>query len=176
MCVLMKAMRPLIDANALDLTIFIPVRHPLEVARSLQTAQGTSLQQGLVLWIAHVLEAERYTRDLPRMIIDFRDLMQHPDAVLDRCRVLLGTTSFQAGDLSGQAAGFIDPNLQRQRADIVDESEDCDLAKPLGLALEISRTILGKCADDSSLHQALDELHGACRQGKDFMPVGEPSG
>ena len=101
------------DACSGRTTLLIPVRHPLAVARSLRNAQGTSLERGLSLWIAHVCEAERHTRDQNRLIIDFDDLILRPDTVLLRCRRLLFELHTD-DQLEKQAAKFIDPKMQRQ--------------------------------------------------------------
>lgn len=49
--------------------IVVPFRPPLEVARSLQERDGFPIEKGLLLWLRHVLDAERYTRGLPRAFV-----------------------------------------------------------------------------------------------------------
>ena len=90
LCVLAEGLQPLVQADAVRFTVFLPIRHPLEAARSLQAAQGTDLRQGLQLWVPHELESERRSRDQPRQIIAFEDLIQQPEAVLVQCRHRLG--------------------------------------------------------------------------------------
>lgn len=157
MCVLMAGMRPLLEAAAMQFTFFLPIRHPLEVARSLQTAQGTPLDRGIALWIAHVRQAERNTRDQCRLIIPFRDLMQQPLTVLHRCQQILHLNDERA-DPRDEAAAFIDPSLQRQR----DEAAMMDLSEGtsslLATALELHDTLVEHAADDASLHQRMDAI------------------
>jgi len=47
----------------------LPVRQPLEVARSLQARYGFTLNSGLLLWLRHVLDAEANSRRVPRSIV-----------------------------------------------------------------------------------------------------------
>ena len=54
----------------------LPVRHPLEVADSLRRRNGLSRAHALMLWLQHVVAAERATRDLPRTIVLYADLMR----------------------------------------------------------------------------------------------------
>jgi hypothetical protein len=55
--------------------IVIPFRSPLEVAHSLATRYVFSLEKGLLMWLRHVLDAERETRHLPRAIVAMDDLL-----------------------------------------------------------------------------------------------------
>jgi hypothetical protein len=59
----------------LRLTVVIPVRSPLEVAMSLRSRNGFSLSKGLLLWLRHMLEAEAASRDIPRSIISWDELL-----------------------------------------------------------------------------------------------------
>jgi len=53
----------------------IPFRSPLEVAHSLATRYAFSLEKGLLMWLRHVLDAERETRRMPRAIVAMDDLL-----------------------------------------------------------------------------------------------------
>lgn len=50
--------------------VLLPVRSPLEVARSLRHRDRMSLSHACLLWMRHVLEAEAESRGLPRAVID----------------------------------------------------------------------------------------------------------
>jgi hypothetical protein len=53
--------------------IVIPIRSPLEVAKSLQKRDGMSLAKGLLLWLRHVLDAEAQSRTEMRSIFTWDD-------------------------------------------------------------------------------------------------------
>ena len=158
LCVLTEGLQPLVQADAVHFTVFLPIRHPLEAARSLQTAQGTDLRRGLQLWVAHVLEAERWSRDLPRQIIAFEDLIQQPEAVLVQCRHRLGQETMKEQE---QASSFIDPALRRQTSRHREEALDGEERFWLDAALQIHRRLLNADAADQQLQRDLDGLRPA---------------
>ena len=158
LCMLAEGLRPLVQADAVRFTVFLPIRHPLEVARSLQVAQETDLLRGLQLWVSHVLEAERWSRGLPRQIIAFEDLLQHPESVLVQCRHRLGHGTVPD---KGQASSFIDPSLRRQRARTHQEALDAEQRDWLDAALRIHSRLLQADADDQQLPRDLDGLRPA---------------
>jgi hypothetical protein len=55
----------------------IPVRHPAEVAASLAVRNGFEPLMSKLLWLRHVLDAERYTRGITRSIVTFDALMSN---------------------------------------------------------------------------------------------------
>ncbi len=49
----------------------LPLRHPLEVAGSLTRRDGVPEEEGLLLWLRHVLAAEAGTRTMPRAVLRY---------------------------------------------------------------------------------------------------------
>jgi hypothetical protein len=49
----------------------LPLRSPLEVARSLNRRDGLGVSWGCLLWLRHVLDAEVETRAMPRAVLDW---------------------------------------------------------------------------------------------------------
>ena len=64
--------------------IVIPFRAPREVARSLAARDRFAPETGLLLWLRHVLDAERATRGLPRAFVVMDDLIADWRATLAR--------------------------------------------------------------------------------------------
>lgn len=54
--------------------VVIPIRSPIDVAASLRKRDGFSLSRGMLLWLRHVLDAERDSRGVDRSIIFWADL------------------------------------------------------------------------------------------------------
>ncbi len=157
-CILMEGMRPLLDAGVVSFSFLLPIRHPFAVARSLQAAQGTDLERGIALWIAHVGTAERQTRDQPRLILPFHDLIKQPDGVLSRCRQLFDQQQVSSKHLSMQAAGFIDPTLQRQHDDAAMTELPESAQALMKTAMAMYDVLVGPSGDGAELHQSLDEI------------------
>jgi hypothetical protein len=86
MCRLVPFWRGALHEFGASTRVVIPVRNPLEVAASLSTRDGFSTARGLLIWLRHVLDAERETRDLPRCIIQFGDLLHDHRRVLAAVR------------------------------------------------------------------------------------------
>ena len=54
----------------------LPLRNPLEVAASLERRDGFSSSKGLLLWLRHMLDAERDTREQPRVLVSFSEVLR----------------------------------------------------------------------------------------------------
>src|SRR5271163_4367059 len=64
--------------------IVIPIRSPLEVAQSLEKQQGVPLNEGLLLWLRHNLDAEAQTRAEARSIFTFDEFQSDWRGVCDK--------------------------------------------------------------------------------------------
>lgn len=60
----------------IDPAFVMPIRNPLEVAASLSARNGFSTSKGLLLWLRHVLDAERETRGRPRAFVSYEMLLR----------------------------------------------------------------------------------------------------
>ncbi len=56
----------------------IPLRHPLEVAVSLKTRDGFSIDKGVLLWMNNMLSIEYYSRPLRRIFLIYDDFLKCP--------------------------------------------------------------------------------------------------
>jgi hypothetical protein len=95
----------------------IMVRDPGEVAASLRQRNAMPDHKGLLLWVAHMLAAERGTRGARRIFVEFDRLLEDPQAVIDRVAAVTGL-SLSARD-AGAAAGigeFLQPHLKSSAA------------------------------------------------------------
>ncbi len=68
----------------------IMIRHPLEVARSLAARDGLGEEKSLLLWLIHLVEAERHSRGSPRVFVGYDQLLDEPGSVEGRVRDGLG--------------------------------------------------------------------------------------
>ena len=64
--------------------IAIAVRNPLEVAASLKRRDGFTTTKSLLLWLRHTLDAEQHSRDRPRSIVMYDELLSDWQGVLAR--------------------------------------------------------------------------------------------
>lgn len=72
--------------------VVIPVRDPAEVAASLHSRNGMTIEQGLKLWHRHVEDAEAASRGQPRHILIWRELLDDWRAAVLAAEKRLGRT------------------------------------------------------------------------------------
>ncbi|MFO7640199.1 MAG: hypothetical protein R6X17_02730, partial [Candidatus Competibacteraceae bacterium] len=56
--------------------VVIPLRNPLEIAASLEARDEFVPAKSLLLWLRHMLDSERFTRDLPRFFVTYEQLLR----------------------------------------------------------------------------------------------------
>jgi hypothetical protein len=72
--------------------IAIPVRNPLEVMASLRHRDGIPLARVALMWLRHVIDAERTTRDLPRAVVTYDALLSDWQGVIASLGAGLGVS------------------------------------------------------------------------------------
>lgn len=72
-CRLYPFWRKALEAAGYEPVVILPVRHPDKVARSLHERNGLPIEDGWNLWLRHVLDAERDSRQDVRMVATFDD-------------------------------------------------------------------------------------------------------
>jgi hypothetical protein len=104
------------EMNTASLVV-IPIRSPLEVARSLASRDGFSLEKSLLIWLRHVLDAERETRHLPRTIVAMDDFLDDWRSSIQKIGRLLGIEWPRLDDSTAAAVdNFLSWDLKHQNA------------------------------------------------------------
>lgn len=75
LCLTLPVWLPPLRAAGAAVSVLLVVRHPVEVARSLETRDGLAETRSVAAWLHHMLEAERLTRGLPRSVVAYGDLL-----------------------------------------------------------------------------------------------------
>ena len=97
--------------------VVIPIRSPLEVAQSLAKRDGFSLEKGLLLWLRHVLDAERESRQFPRAVVSMDDLLEDWRGAIIKISGLLGIEWPAFGEANAAAVdAFLSHDLRHQNA------------------------------------------------------------
>jgi hypothetical protein len=96
-----------------DIAVVITLRHPQEVIASLAKLVRASPELAGALWLKSNLLAERHTRGLPRVFVDYADFLDDWRQEVTRISAAL------AIDLNTRDEGaveeFLEPSLRRQR-------------------------------------------------------------
>lgn len=118
-CRLQLIWNRLLDQHGLEAAVVLQQRHPLAVARSLLQRGRMPANRSLLLWLQHSLAAERHTRHLPRLLVDYDQVLAEPGAVLARCQALWPHHHFDGPGASAEADFIppIDPTLNHAGAD-----------------------------------------------------------
>lgn len=121
LCRLWSLWEPAVQQAGYRPLYVIPLRSPLEVAKSLAARNGFSLAEGMVLWLQHVLEAERTTRGAPRCILMWEDFMQDwREEVHKLEKAIAWRAPTRNPETEAAVDEFLAPDLRRQRADCSD--------------------------------------------------------
>ena len=105
---------PIWERACLDLNIeiktIIPYRNPDEVAQSLSRRDQFSKEKCLVMWLRHVYQAEIYSRNYPRLFLEFDDLLTNTDDYLQKVEefTAISITSQQREEI----AEFLDKDIK----------------------------------------------------------------
>jgi hypothetical protein len=108
----------------------LPIRNPLEVAASLKIRNEYSTTRSLLLWLRHMLEAERHTRGFPRSVVSYEHLLRDWDGTVEKVGHDLGVSWPRRSHAArAEIEQFLSPRGRhhsfdvdelRARADIVD--------------------------------------------------------
>lgn len=93
----------------------IAVRHPWEVAASLNRRDGLPLSHGLLLWWQHTRAALVNSRGLSRAVVSFSDLLQNWAGEVERITDALDIVMPEKMDAPAQEiASFLDPGARHE--------------------------------------------------------------
>ncbi|KKC26966.1 hypothetical protein WP12_05735 [Sphingomonas sp. SRS2] len=131
------------------------LRSPQAVARSVASRDGTTSAFAHLLWLRHMIDAERATRGLIRAVIGFDAMLADWRDAARRLLPLTGGT-MPDGDAATAIGGFLDPAL-RHHAD----AASAGLEQPLAGIVEAVRQGLEVLVvhDDAAARAALDTAY-----------------
>lgn len=91
----------------------ICLRHPIDVARSLEYRKGCSLEKGIYLWLLYIESALEYTTGHPRRLIFYEYLLANWQHDLQHLAEFLGNPELaKQTDIENAIREFINPRLQ----------------------------------------------------------------
>jgi len=96
-----------------DIVTVIAVRHPQEVTASLAALNRASPELATALWLKYTLLAERDTRALPRVFVEYTNLLEDWRREIKRISAAL-SIDLNTRD-EGAIEEFLKPDLHRQR-------------------------------------------------------------
>ncbi|MFC5343980.1 sulfotransferase family protein [Brevundimonas staleyi] len=160
MCRLFPLWRSALEQADYRPLIVTPLRHPSEVAASLQARNPIAREQGLRLWLRHVLDAEVASRGLPRHFMRWSSFMGDWRAEVALINARLGIALAPAGD-AAEIDAFLTPDLHRQKGEA-----------PVPSLIARAWSVFGDLArhgEHPDLHADLDALRRAFDQASDLF-------
>jgi hypothetical protein len=113
LCRLLPLWRPVLAEMGIEPLVVIPVRNPLEVADSLRERDGFGEGKTLLLWLRHVLAAERDSRGVRRAFVSYEQVLADAPGVVARLGRELGVDWPRAPEQrAAEMAGFLSPALR----------------------------------------------------------------
>jgi glycosyltransferase involved in cell wall biosynthesis len=156
----------LADLNVSPVAV-LPVRNPLEVALSLQRRDNFAVPKSMMLWLRHVLDAEYFSRNLPRYFLPYEGLLQNWRHHVDRLAEQTDVAWPDRSDRSGAGIDqFLTTELYHER---VTWDETRDHGEVLELARHTYRIFMDICTrgESGELRDQLDaartEFEESCR-------------
>lgn len=96
-----------------DVGCLLMLRHPSEVAFSLRQRDGIQRPHALLLWLRYVLDSERDSRGLPRVIVTYDELLNDWRTTMDRVdKALQVGLMLDHDDAAALVDNFLDAQLR----------------------------------------------------------------
>jgi hypothetical protein len=134
------------------------LRNPAEIARSLASRDGTTPAYAHLLWLRHMIDAERATRAMVRAVVDYSGMLVDWRDTVARIAPLAGREGWQPDEAgAAEIDAFLDPNLRHHR------SATAELEEPLaGIVREIDTALRALIVqDDAAARERLDRGYAA---------------
>ena len=132
------------------------LRSPAEIARSLASRDGTIPAYAHMLWLRHMIDAERATRGMPRVVVDYEGMLDDWRGTVARIAPLAGRDGWQPSETEAtEIQAFLDPGLRHHRAG------PAALEEPLaGIVRAVDEGLRGLLErDDAAARARLDQAY-----------------
>lgn len=116
LCRLFPMWRSLFETRSSKPKIVIIMRDPREVAQSLTRRDGIFEERAHLLWLQHILDAERWTRDYVRTVVTFEGLLTDWRSTIDQINseLRLSLLTNEPGTQQ-RVEAFLEPSLRHHK-------------------------------------------------------------
>lgn len=113
LCRLLPLWGTILKESALKAKVILIIRHPHEVAESLKQRDGIPHERSYFLWLQHVLDAERFSRGYPRVLITYEQLLSDWRNVVNHIALSLSLPEINKTEqLQKKVDDFLEPGLR----------------------------------------------------------------
>ena len=118
LCRLLPLWRPVLAELGIEPLVLLAVRNPLEVAASLRAREGFGEGKALLLWLRHVLAAERDSRGMRRAFVTYEQVLADAPGTVARLGGELGVDWPRAPEVAAaEMRAFLSPALRHHERD-----------------------------------------------------------
>ncbi len=155
LCRLMPLWDDVLNAEGLKVGFVHVVRSPIAVAASLEKRDGMRLEASLVLWLRHLIEAERSTRGQRRLWVALENIESDPMSQASRLAAWLDEKSDKSGqDIEALIASIFQPDLIHNT-----QADDDPTLNDFPWVADVYRTLSSwTTAEDSSGYRILNRI------------------
>lgn len=119
MCRLLPVWIDALHAREVRVALIYMVRHPAEIAASLQARDHLHPEASALLTLRHLIEAERAGRECARTVLGYDELMAAPDLALERVATELGVAwPTPVSARIDAIRAFLDPGDRHHRVEV----------------------------------------------------------
>jgi len=139
----------------------VPLRNPLEIANSLKTRDGFTLEKSLLLWMTYMLDAEFYSRKYPRVFITYNGLLNDTANTINSVSRILNINfpkSYE--DCREEIAQFLDSGLRHHNQDA--GSVNKALSEDISKYYELLNGLVGKESVSEDELSKIDNIRERC--------------
>lgn len=115
-CRMVSFWREVLETMGYRVVCLSPLRAPAEVAASLMARNDMTRSHALRLWLRHVLDAEHFSRDLPRLILPWTDFLSDWRGQISRILATLELDLKITPQIEAQMDEFLSADLKHQNA------------------------------------------------------------
>jgi hypothetical protein len=163
LCRLLPLWLDIAKQQEIELKFLLALRHPFEVAQSLNKRDGFGASHASLLWLRYVLDSDYHSRGFPRAIITFDSLLAGWKEVIAEVEQKLNLgLCLTNNDLNLKADMFLDSRLRHN----VSSGED---AKNPFIELANSAYQALRSGEETSLNQIRDEFNARIKEVEPWL-------
>ncbi len=170
-CKLLPLIEPVLLDLGINVRLIIASRNPLSVANSILKRNQIPLVKGLYLWFEHTILSLQYSKNYPRLVVDYDRILKNTTNEIKRVADFLEINhQVLAEDLYSYQSIFLDSKLRHSEYTLADLVDNQTIPKIVVELYQILITlsedpIFSTSADTISKINQLNNIY------QDFLPV-----
>ena len=162
-CLLLPFWTSIIQELNIEPVFIITVRHPMEVAESLRSRDGFSIQKGLLLWMNYMLDVEHSSRDFRRTFVSFDAFLTDPVEAINRISTSLNVNFPKAwSEIKNETEVFLDIDIKHHT--IQDVKANKEVASLIWRYYQILLELTGQAKDNEGYSFEINKIKSAYKK------------